>query len=352
MTVTTDQPKGRVIPDYDLQGITERKIGVLERTVGPDNARVIRGMFKNSVSVAGMVIIALLALVALLAPVLAPPINPNKAYDIPRDGFSSEPRPPMSSWERRQPDVPFWYPALTGRTEWVHLMGTASGQWDVYYGIIWGTRTAFKVGIIIIGLTVIIGVTMGSVSAYYGGWIDEILMRITEVFMAFPFLLAALTLAAILVPRLGKGIYAAVVALTVFGWMSYARLLRGDVLSVKQRDYILAARVIGATDRRILIRHILPNSIFPTLVYASMDMGAIVITFAALSFLGVGTEVGYADWGQILSFARAWIPSLLTYWYIVVYPGVALVLFSLSWNLVGDALRDVLDPSMRGRGGA
>jgi peptide/nickel transport system permease protein len=348
--VTTDRPRGRAAAGDELQGITERKLGLLESSLGPDNARIIRGMFTNGVSIAGMVIIALLALVAIFASTLAPPVNPNQPYDIPRDGFSSEPRPPMSDWTRNRPEVPFWFPILTGRTEWVHLMGTASGQWDVYYGVIWGTRTAFKVGIIIIGLAVIIGVSMGSISAYYGGWIDEILMRITEVFMAFPFLMAALTLAAILVPRLGRGIYAAVVALTVFGWMSYARLLRGDVLSVKQRDYVLAARVIGATDRRILVRHILPNSIFPTLVYASMDMGAIVLNFAALSFLGVGTELGYADWGQILSFARAWIPNLVTYWYIVVFPGIALILFSLSWNLVGDALRDVLDPSMRGRG--
>jgi peptide/nickel transport system permease protein len=350
VAVTTERSEGKALPGYDLQGITEREISFLERLLGPDNARIVRGMFTNSVSIAGMIIIAFLALVAIFAPVLAPPVNPNKPYDIPRDGFSSEPMPPMSAWNRNVPEVPFWYSLLTGRTEWVHLMGTASGQWDVYYGVIWGTRTAFKVGIIIVGLTVLIGVTMGSVSAYYGGWVDEILMRITEVFMAFPFLMAALTLAAILTPRLGRGIYSAIVALVVFGWMSYARLLRGDVLSVKQRDYVLAARVIGARDGRILMRHILPNSIFPTLVYASMDMGAIVLNFAALSFLGVGTELGYADWGQILSFARAWIPNLITYWFIVVYPGLALILFSLSWNLVGDALRDVLDPSMRGRG--
>ncbi len=106
--------------------------------------------------------------------------------------------------------------------------------------------------------------------------------------------------------------------------------------------------MVGATDRRILAKHILPNAIFPTLVYASMDIGNVVLTFAALSFLGVGTEVGYADWGQILSFARDWITNLSTYWYIVAFPGLFLLLFVLSFNLVGDALRDVLDPRMRG----
>jgi peptide/nickel transport system permease protein len=228
-------------------------------------------------------------------------------------------------------------------------MGTTSGQYDVFYGVVWGARTAFYVGLIIVGISALIGITVGSVSSYFGGRIDDILMRITEIFMCFPYLMAALTLSAILVPRLGRGVYSAMVALTVFGWMSYARLVRGDILSVKERDYVMAARVIGASDRRILLRHILPNAIFPTLVYASLDLGSIVLSFAALSFIGVGTELGYADWGQILSFARSWIPNLTTYWYIVVYPGIALVLFVLGWNLVGDALRDVLDPSMRGR---
>jgi peptide/nickel transport system permease protein len=132
--------------------------------------------------------------------------------------------------------------------------------------------------------------------------------------------------------------------------MGYARLIRGDILSVRERDYVTAARVVGARDSRILTRHIIPNAIYPTMVLASMDIGTIVISFAALSFLGIGTEVGYADWGQLIAFARNWIPSLATYWYIVVYPGLALLLFVLGWNLLGDALRDIMDPRMRGRG--
>ena len=123
----------------------------------------------------------------------------------------------------------------------------------------------------------------------------------------------------------------------------------GDILAVRERDYVLAAKVVGVKDRNILLKHILPNAIFPTMVWASLDIGNYVITFAALSFLGIGTEVGYADWGQLLAFARSWITDLSNYWYIVVWPGVALVLFVLGWNLVGDALRDVLDPKMRGQ---
>ena len=196
--------------------------------------------------------------------------------------------------------------------------------------------------------TAVIGVTLGSVAAYYGGAVDMILMRIVDIFLAFPSLLAALTFSSVLTPVLGKGIYPAMIALASFGWMGYARLIRSDILSVREREYVLAARVNGVRDSRILLRHILPNAIFPTLVVASMRMGDYVLSFAALSFLGIGAEVGYADWGQLLSFARAWITNLGEYWYIVIFPGIALVLFVLSWNLVGDALRDILDPRLRG----
>jgi peptide/nickel transport system permease protein len=141
----------------------------------------------------------------------------------------------------------------------------------------------------------------------------------------------------------------AILVLITFGWMGYSRIIRGDILSVKERDYMMVARVIGVKDRHIFFRHILPNVIFPTLVLASLAIGDVVLSFAALSFLGIGTQIAYADRGQLLSFARNWITDLSTYWYIVVWPGMTLVLFVLGWNLIGDALRDVLDPRMRGR---
>jgi len=166
--------------------------------------------------------------------------------------------------------------------------------------------------------------------------------------MTIPYILAALILAAILAPKLGRSILPSVIALVSFGWMGYARIIRGDILSIKERDYVMAARVLGVKDSRILFKHIVPNAIFPTLVLASLAIGDVVLSFAALSFLGIGTPTGYADWGQILSFARNWITNLNTYWYIVVWPGLTLVLFVMGWNLVGDALRDILDPRMRG----
>lgn len=330
--------------------LPERKITWFERLVGPEFYRIYKGILRNPLSVAGMTLITIYILIAILAPVLAPtPANSRNAYLIPRDGFSSTPKQPGTVWKSNAPAVPFWMSWL-GIKKWTHFFGTASGQWDIYYGVIWGTRTAIFVGLIVVGICWIAGILIGAISAFYGGWLDEVIMRITEVFMAFPFIMAALTLSAILAPVIGKGIWAPVIALVVFGWMGYARLIRGDILSVREREYVMAARVVGVKDSGILLRHIIPNAIYPSIVVASLDIGSIVISFAALSFLGIGTEIGYADWGQLISFARNWIPALQEYWYIVVYPGIFLLFFTLGWNLLGDALRDIMDPRMRGRG--
>lgn len=329
--------------------ISMREIGRVERFLGPDNYRVLTGLLKTPASIVGFTLIVFFVIIAVFAPVFAPPKPTGDPYQIPRDGFTSDPRPPGTEWKRNTPPLPFWWKALTGKDKWVHLMGTAEGQYDIYYGIVWGTRTAFKTGLVVTIVTVIIGILIGSISAYFGGLVDNIIMRIVDIMLTLPFILAALILAAVLTPRIGKSLIPTMTALIVFGWMGYSRIIRGDILSIKERDYVMAARVIGVKDNRILLRHIIPNAIFPTLVLASLAIGDVVLSFAALSFLGIGTEVGYSDWGQILSFARNWITSLNTYWYIVVYPGVALVLFVMGWNLIGDALRDVLDPRMRGK---
>jgi peptide/nickel transport system permease protein len=329
--------------------VAVRKIGRLERFLGPENYRIMTGLFKTPAAILGFVLIVIFIMIALLAPLIAPPLNPNDPYKIPRDGFSAEPRPMGSEWRVRPPPVPFWWEPIMKTDQWVHLLGTSQGQYDVFYGVIWGVRTAFKTGLIVVISTLLIGIVIGSVSAYYGGGVDMILMRIVDIFLTLPFLLAALILAAVLTPKIGRSLVPSILALVTFGWMTYARIIRGDILSTKERDYVMAARVIGVKDSRILFRHILPNAIFPTLVLASLAIGDVTLTFAALSFLGIGTEIGYADWGQVLSFARNWIISLDQYWYIVVWPGLTLVLFVMGWNLLGDALRDVLDPRMRGK---
>lgn len=321
---------------------------------------VIKKLLKNPTSLLGILLLVAFMVIAIIAPVLAPlPEGSRDVYMIPRDGFSTEPEAPSAE----------------------HIFGTTEGQYDIYYGVVWGTRTAFRIGVVITLVTTLIGLVIGSIAGFYGGWFDEVLMRITEVFQAFPFLLAAITLTSVLQTLYGRAeagpwlivakvlalltfghnpakdldpvqiqILTGMLAIIVFGWMTYARVIRGNILAVKEYEYALAARVVGSSDMRILFRHLLPNAVFPVMVLASMDIGAYVLTFAGLSFLGLGAQRGYADWGQMISFARNWIPTLAKHWYIVVYPGVAIVLFVLAWNLVGDALRDILDPRMRGRG--
>jgi peptide/nickel transport system permease protein len=347
---TADTTTGLANLHEQLGDLPAHKIGRLERLLGPEFYRILRGVIRNPLSVAGITLIAFFFIVAAAAPLIAPPVSNSDPYMIARDGFIQNPLPPMSTWTYNPPALPFWWKTITGLDHWVHLFGTASGAWDIFYGVVWGTRTAIEVGVIVEGITLLIGILIGSISSFYGGWVDNLLMRITEIFMAFPYIMAALTLSAILTPVIGKGIWPATIAIVAFSWMSYARLIRSDILSVRERDYVMAVRVVGAKDARILLRHIIPNAIYPTLVLASMDIGTVVVSFAALSFLGIGTETGYADWGQLISFAHNWIPSLSTYWYMVVYPGMALVLFVLGWNLVGDALRDIMDPRMRGHG--
>jgi peptide/nickel transport system permease protein len=327
-----------------------RKRSWLEKLIGPEWFRLVHGVFTNPLSVIGLIITSLFILMAIFAPVLAPPVGETyNPYLIPRDGYAPEPKAPGTIWNREPPPVPNWYRTIIGKDQWVHLLGTTGGQFDIFYGIVWGTRIALFVGVFITLVETLIGLIIGAISAYYAGWLDDVLQRITEIFMAFPFLLAALTVSAILVPLMGRGIWPATIALISFGWMTYARLIRGEILSAKERDFVMAARVVGSKDSRILMRHIVPNAIYPILIVSSMSIGDYVLAFATLSFLGVGTEFGYADWGQIVSFSRDWIMSLDVYWFIIIYPGIALLLFSLGWNLIGDALRDILDPRLRGR---
>jgi peptide/nickel transport system permease protein len=343
----TTIPSGSPIPLSETKVV--RDISWLERLLGPENYRVVTGLLKTPASIIGFLLIGLFVFIALAAPLIIPPVTPNDPYKIPRDGFSSEPKPMMTEWKSNQPPLPFWWKPIMKTDQWVHILGTAQGQYDIFYGIIWGTRTAFRTGLIVVIVTFFIGTVVGALSAYYGGKVDNIIMRIVDIFLTLPFILAALIMAAVLTPRIGKSLMPSIIALITFGWMGYARIIRGDILSIKERDYVMAARVIGVKDSRILFRHILPNAIFPTLVLASLAIGDVVLSFAALSFLGIGTEVGYADWGQVLSFARNWITSLDTYWYIIVWPGLTLVFYVMGFNLVGDALRDVLDPRMRGK---
>ncbi len=288
---------------------------------------MLKKLVRNPISMLGLFLLAGFVVIAALAPWIAP--TPERfrgePYRIPRFGWESTPMPPSKE----------------------HPMGLTQGRYDILYGVVWGTRTAFKVGLIVVGTSCAIGIVVGSISAYVGGRTDEIVMRVVDVFMSFPFLVAAIVITCVL----GKGLDKIMIAMVCFWWMGYARLLRGNILLTKQEEFVLAARAAGVSDIKIVLRHILPNTIFPVLIQASMNLGSVVVTASGLSFLGLGAPEGYADWGQMVSFSRNWllgeIGDPLRYWYTVLYPGGAIVLFVLAWNLIGDAFRDILDPKIQ-----
>jgi peptide/nickel transport system permease protein len=289
-------------------------------------ASVWKALKRKPLSLAGLGLLGFFGFVAAAAPVLAPPAaNARDAYLIPQDGYSPDPvRPSRQHW-----------------------FGTTEQQYDLYYGIVWGTRTALRIGVKVVLVSLILGVLVGGLAGFYGGWTDELLMRLTDVVMALP----SIILAVVIVTVRGPGLDNVVLALAAVSWPSYARLVRADVLTVKEREFVLAARALGAGDARILLRHVIPNSIYPVLVVASLNTGAVVLSAAALSFLGLGAPVGYADWGQLISMSRNWIlgaaGSPLAYWHTVAIPGLAIFLFVLGWNLLGDAFRDILDPRQK-----
>ena len=281
--------------------------------------------FSNPLTIIGTVIIVSFALIAIFAPALAPPPDPDEPYDIPHSGWQIEPSPPSAE----------------------NPLGTLEEQYDILYGIIWGTRSAFRVGFLVVLANLIIGIITGSLAGYFGGLFDEIIMRIADMFYAIPFLVMAMAL----VVALGRGLGSVIITLIILGWPTFTRVLRGEILAIRDRDYVLAARASGASHLSIIGKHILPNTIYSVLIVASMQIGITIITAATLSFLGLGAETGYADWGQMVATSRNWIVgpagNRLAYWYVVVTPGLAISLFVLGWNLLGDAARDVFDPKMR-----
>jgi peptide/nickel transport system permease protein len=284
-------------------------------------------IFRNPSAVIGFTLLLFFLGVALFAPVLAPPKYAHNPYQMPHKGFSPTPKPPSEA----------------------AVFGTTSGQYDIYYGVVWGTRTAFKIGLFVVLWSGLVGVTLGAAAGYYGGWLDEILMRITDVIWAIP----TLVLAMAIVVAFGRGLDKVMIALALIQWRWYVRVIRSEILTLRDQDFVQAARLMGVGDLKIIRRHILPNAIYPVLILASMDMGSMVITAAFMSFVGLGSPKGYADWGQMVALARNYIvgppDDPLRFWYTIVIPGACIILFVLAWNLIGDALRDAFDPKLRRR---
>lgn len=218
-----------------------------------------------------------------------------------------------------------------------HLMGTDQLGRDMFSRILYGARISLGVSVMVVGISLLIGIVMGVVSGYVGGWTDETIMRLVDLLMAFPGLLFALVVVAVL----GPGLFNLLLALAATGWTGYARIIRGEVLSVKEDEFIKAAQVMGASRYRIMFRHVIPNVISPIVVLATLNLGTVVLATAGLSFLGFGAQPPTAEWGNMIARSR---DTLTTSWWIANFPGMAIMLTVLGFNLLGDGLRDVLDP--------
>jgi len=283
---------------------------------------------KSLLSMIGLLLILIMIFLALFAPLIASQ-HPSYVKVSTEQGTTvTEER-----W-----DIDFDQKLLPPSGE--HLFGTDDYGRDIFSMVIYGSQTSFRISIIVVAVSTLIGIILGGIAGYFGGIIDEILMRITDIFLAIPYLILAMAVAA----ALGRSIDHIMEALIIVWWPTYARLMRGQVLAVREQQYVEAARSIGASNPRILIRHILPNAFSPLLVEITLDLGAVLLVAAGLSFIGLGASPGTAEWGLMISSGR--IHMLHAWWY-VTFPGLAILFVVLGFNLLGDGLRDITDPKLR-----
>ncbi|NLN47546.1 MAG: ABC transporter permease [Clostridiales bacterium] len=268
-------------------------------------------LWRNKAAMFGLFVILLLIITAIFAPLIAP-----YHYDM-QNLRATNLLPSMK-----------------------HFMGTDNFGRDIFSRIIYGSRISLQVGFIAVGIGVLIGGTLGSLSAYYGGFVDNIIMRFVDVLLAIPSTLLAISIAA----ALGPGLTNAMIAVGIGTVPNYARVVRASVLTVKEQEFIEAARCIGVRDYKIIMKHILPNAMAPLIVQATLGVAGAILSAAALSFIGLGIQPPTPEWGAMLSAGRAYIRD---YWHIVTFPGVTIMLTIFSLNLFGDGLRDALDPRLK-----
>jgi peptide/nickel transport system permease protein len=270
-----------------------------------------RGLGANPLLLAGGLLSALIVAIALLAPLLAP---------FPGDaGTATHPflvlRPPSAQ----------------------HWFGTDNVGRDIYSRVLYGARISPLVAVVVLVIACAIGVPLGLAAGYFSGWFDELIMRVTDIFLAFPPLLLALALAAVLPASLTT----IIIVIAVTWWPWYTRLIRGQAASVAGRPYIDSCRALGIARSRIIFRHVLPNSITPLIVQVSLDVGGVILTVSALSFLGLGAQDPTPDWGLMVSEGQNYF---LTAWWVVTFPGIAILVTAFAFTLLGDGLRDLMDP--------
>jgi peptide/nickel transport system permease protein len=264
----------------------------------------------NPLNIVAFALIAVFALCAVLAPVLAP-------YDPLVQDLGSRLRPPSAE----------------------HWLGTDSLGRDIASRILYGARISLIIGVVVVTAAGVVGTAIGLVAGYAGGLVDEALMRLTEVFLAFPALILAMAIAGALGPSLTN----AIIAIAAVTWAVYARLVRGQILSLRRREFVEAARAMGASRTRIVVRHLLPNALAPLMIQASFDLGSSIIAAAGLSFIGFGAQPPTPEWGVMISEGRNYIS---TQPWLSLFPGLAILLAVGSFNLLGDGLRDAFDPRL------
>jgi peptide/nickel transport system permease protein len=276
--------------------------------------RVWLALKANRLAMVGLWIVVVLALLAIFAPVLAP-------YD-PLEGIGGL---------RGARLVP---------PSWAHPMGTDDLSRDILSRVLYGSRLTLLVVLLVAVIATPIGLAVGTAAGYFGGWVDVVLMRITDIFMAFPRLILALAFAS----ALGPGIENAIIAIAITAWPPYARLARAETLTIRETDYINAARLQGASSLRILWGHITPLCLSSAIVRVTLDMAGIILIAAGLGFLGLGAQPPQPEWGAMIAGGRRFI---IDQWWVATMPGLAIFIVALGFNLLGDGLRDVLDPKAR-----
>ncbi|MDD5711597.1 MAG: ABC transporter permease [Smithellaceae bacterium] len=266
---------------------------------------------KNKIAMAGLALVAILFIVSLLAPFISP-------YDPNEINLETVLMAPSGN----------------------HLLGTDQLGRDVLSRMIWGTRISLKVGFIATGIAIIIGTILGALAGYYGRWVDAMIMRFVDIMLCFPTFFLILAVIAFLEPSIWNIMF--IIGIT--GWMGITRLVRADFISLKERDFVLAARSLGASDFRIIFIHILPNAMASVLVSATLGVAGAILTESALSFLGIGVQPPTPSWGNILTAGK---DNIDIAWWLSLYPGLAILITVLGYNLLGEGIRDSLDPRLR-----